>query len=204
MKKQLLSLLVVAVFGLLALASKVNKIHYGAFNYDNRIEEPSPQGNYLDLADGTRMYGKKVSWKSGLLVKDGVKIDDHKYKMNEVLGYYADGVYYTRQGNEYIKRIVRGKINIYVKFTEVTSTTTDARGFTRSRTYTRTDHYAQKGNDPKLLPVAGQSDMKALVADCPEAVAMADLSNRQMRRTIKKNRNYLNSIFEVYNRGCKP
>jgi hypothetical protein len=203
MKKQLLSVLTVLAFGLLALSSKVNMIHMNAFQYNNPVEEASPQGNYAESLDGTKTYGQKITWKSGLLVKDQVKVDDQKFKLADIRGYREGSKYYRRHGGDFIQRIVRGKINVYVQFTEVTSTSTDSRGMMRTRTYTRTDHWAELNDDGKLLSVANQKDIQKLVADCPVALELASLSNSKMRKAIKKDRNYLNNIFEVYNRGCK-
>ncbi|RYY38630.1 MAG: hypothetical protein EOO08_13555 [Chitinophagaceae bacterium] len=205
MKKQLLSLLTVLLFGLLAMSSKVNKIHINAFQYNNNVEEASPQGNYVELNDGSKVYGSKISWKTGLLVKDQIKIDDQKFKLAEARGYRQGSTYYIRHKNDFIQRIVHGpRVNVYVQFTQVTQTTTDSRtGAMRTRTYTRTDHWAEKDNDGKLIGVAGQKDIQKLLADCPLSVEMASLSNGKMRKAIKADRNYLNSIFDVYNNGCK-
>ena len=85
-RKNLLSLFCVGAFVLLALASTVNKIHYGAFNYNNRVEDPKEKENYLVKEDGTRVYGKDIRWKSGILTKDQIQIDDQKFKMSEVVG----------------------------------------------------------------------------------------------------------------------
>jgi hypothetical protein len=87
--------------------------------------------------------GDKIVWKSGLLVKDQIKIDDEKFAIKDVRGYRKGSEYYYRIRNEYIKRIVHGpKINVYVMFTEVTSQSSATGRYT---TYTRTDHYSQKG-----------------------------------------------------------
>ena len=203
MQKQLLSIIVVILFVGFALASKVNKIHYGAFNYNNNVEEKSEKGNYLLKNDGTKIYGDKIKWKSGLLAKDQIQIDSEKFPLKEIRGYRQGQYFYGRKGNEYIKRIVHGKINIYVEFTEVTTHSTDRDGRVRYSHYTRTDHYAQTGDDGSMVGVAGQNEIKKLVSDCPLAVEMASLSNSKMRKAVKKNRNYLNSIFETYNNGCK-
>lgn len=203
MKKQLLSFTVLLVFIFLALASTVNKIHVNAFNYGNKVEEPSEKGNYLVKTDSTKIYGDKIGWKSGALVKDQVKIDDQSLGFSEVRGYMKDNVYYGKKGNEFIQRIVHGKINVYVQFTLVTSTSTNSRGAMSTRTYTRTDHYAQVGEDGEMIGLAGQKQIKQVVSDCPLAVSMADISDSEMRKAIKKDRNYLNSIFDVYNNGCK-
>jgi len=203
-KKNILSCCAVIVFACLALSSKVNKIHYGAFNYENRVEDPSETRTFLLMENGTKVYGEKVVWKSGILVKDQIRIDDQKFKIPEVRGYQVNGIFYGRLGNNYIKRIVHGAINVYVLFTDVTETSTDHSGFTHTHTYTRTDQYAQKGEDGPMIAIGGQDDIKKLVADCPISVEMCNKSNSQIRKAIKKNRNYLNNIFDVYNNGCKP
>jgi hypothetical protein len=203
-KRNFLSACALVVFALFALSSAVNKIHFGAFNYSNRVEDPAETRNYLLMDDGTKVYGDKIVWKAGLLVKDQIKIDDQKFKIPEVKGYVAGGTFYGRLKNSYIQRIVHGKINVYVEFTQVQTSTTDHSGFTHYSTYTRTDQYAQKGEDAPMIVFGGQEAIKKIVSDCPAAVEMCNISNGQMRRAIRKNRNYLNSIFDVYNNGCKP
>lgn len=203
MKTHLLSFAVLGVFIFLALASAANKIHYNAFNYNNKVEDPTEKNNYLVKTDGTKIYGDKITWKAGALVKDQVKIDDQKFGFDEIKGYMNNNAYYEKKGSDFIKRIVHGKINVYVQFTHVTSTGTDFRGAMRTRSYTRTDHYAQVGDDGPMIIIAGQKQIKQMVSGCPLAVEMADISDSQMRKAIKKDPNYLNSIFDVYNNGCK-
>jgi len=198
--KQLLSIATICFFIFLALAS--NKIHYGAFNYSNQVEDKKDKRNYIEKEDGTRVYGEKITWKSGLLAKDQIQIDQEKFRIADVRGYRQGQTYYGRLNNEYIKRIVHGKINVYVKFSTVTETSF-TNGRTSTKSYTRTDHYAQRGDDGPMINIAGQKDIKKMVSDCPLAVQMADLSNRKMRKQIKRNRNYLNDIFETYNNNCK-
>lgn len=198
-KKHFLSSLAVAAFFIFAIASKVNKIHQGAFN-TNVSPEISKNDSYLVLADGSHVFGSKISYKSGLLFKDQIKVDDKAFKINETLGYYSNGYYYGRLGGQYIKRIVHGKINVYIHEYWVT-TTSSATGIIRQEWRAR--HFYQVGEEGEMLPLAGQKDIKRAVAGCPLAVEMADKSNGKMRRAIKKDYNYLNSIFEIYNNGCK-
>ncbi|MFN9782476.1 MAG: hypothetical protein ACK54A_04495, partial [Sphingobacteriales bacterium] len=66
--KNLHSVLAIALFILLALGSKVNKIHYGAVKYDNIVEDMSDTTDYVLLVDGTKVYGD-VEKKSPLLGK---------------------------------------------------------------------------------------------------------------------------------------
>ena len=200
-KKNALSFLALSVFFLLALASKVNQIHYGAFKYTNKVEEKST-GNYIVKNDGTMVVGGKIKWKSGLFVKE-IQIDEQKFKISDVRGYRDGDTYYGRINNEFIQRIVHGKINVYVQFSFVTSTTTDHSGFSHTSSYTRTDQYAQKGEDGKLVGIANQKDIKEMVSECPLAVEMISISNSKIRKAVRKDPNYLNSVFDVYNNGCK-
>ena len=202
-QKHLLSFFCLAAFAFFALASRVNKIHYGAFNYHNMVEDPSDTRNYIVMNNGSKIYGENISWKAGLLVKDQVKIDDQKFKISEVKGYQMSRIYYGRLRNEYIKRIVHGKINVYVQFTEVTETKHDDFGFHTTH-YTRTDQYSQRGEDGPMVAFGSQKDILDLVAGCPLAEEMANKSNNKIRKAIRQNRNYLNDIFETYNNGCKP
>lgn len=198
--KNLLSVLAVGVFILFALASKVNKLRYRAFNSENMVEEKNDKGNYVELSDGTRVYGEKISWKSGLLVKDVVKIDDHSYKIDEVKGYREGDTYYIRIFRIFIQRIVHGRINVYMNKYTVNSTSNSS----MTTVSTRTDYYAQKGEDGPLNPIIKQKDIKRLVADCPIAAKMANVGYYKMYGQIQKNPDYLNQIFEIYNNDCQP
>jgi hypothetical protein len=205
-RKHLASFFILIVFFTLAVSSsRVNKLHYGAFVYTNNVEGDEYGKTYLVDNLGTKIYGKEINWKSGLLTKNQIRIDNDKYKIAEIRGYMDHGVYYGRLKNEYIKRIVHGKINVYVAFTLVTSTDYDPHShFSHTHSYTRTDHYAQRGENGPMIAFGGQKSIIELVKDCPLSVQMIDKSNGQIRRAVRKNRNYLNNVFDVYNNGCKP
>lgn len=203
-KRNLLSLFSVILFIVFALASKVNKIHVGAFKYNNIVEEKSDKGNYIEKADGEKIYGDKIKWKTGILTKNQIQIDDQKFKISEVKGYRTGDTYYRKFGNDFIKRIVHGKkVNVYVQFSEVTTTTTDHSGFTHTSTHTRADQYAQMGDDGPLFVIADQKDIKKIVSDCPLAMELIDMKDSKIRKAIRKDRNYLNNIFDIYNNDCK-
>jgi hypothetical protein len=53
-QKHFLSLAIIVLFFFLASSSAVNKIHMGAFNYYNKVEEKNNDGNYLELNDGNK------------------------------------------------------------------------------------------------------------------------------------------------------
>src|SRR3974390_1506709 len=96
--KHLASVCVLIAFTIFAVSSRVNKIHYGAFNYYNKVEDQS--ANYLEKNDGSRIYGDKITWKSGLF-GNSIKIDEQKFKLAEVRGYLQNGTFYGRLGKDY-------------------------------------------------------------------------------------------------------
>jgi hypothetical protein len=203
-RKNLLSLCCVCFFIVLALGStSTYKLGAGDFYTENKVEDRSEKSNYLVKNDGTRVYGEKIKWKSGALVKDQIQIDGEKFKIPEIIGYREGDIYYGRYRNEYIRRIIHGKINIYRLLSEVSTTSTDASGHTRTTSRTEVGYLYQKGDDAGMVDLFSKNDLQALVHDCPLALEMANLSDKKMRKAIRKDRNYLNSVIDVYNNDCK-
>lgn len=195
--KHLVSLGVLVIFALLAVSSRVNKIHNGSFNYSNRVEEPTD--NCLVKNDGTKIFGKKISWNTGILARRSISIDGQRFPFSEIKGYFQDGSYYGFFRSEYGRRIIHGKINVYVQFAQVTSTTTNGNGFTSSHSYMDAFHYAQMGEDGPMVPLARKGDIRQMLEACPLAVQMFDNSTHKEKRDP----NFLNNVFDVYNAGCK-
>ena len=201
-QKNLASLCCVCVFVILAIGS--SPIAALNFNRETKVEEKSTKGNYLVKDDGTLIFGKEIKWKSGVLTKDQIRIDDQKFEISEIRGYREGDVYYGRMGIQYIRRIVHGKINVYFNISEHSTPSTDRNGNTRWRTTYRTDHYTQKGETGPLKLISHQNDIKDLLKDCPLSVQMVDMKPSKLRKEIKKDMDYLNKVFEVYNNNCRP
>ena len=197
------TIVIAVLFMVIAAASSVKKIHCGAFSYNNTGEDRNEARDYVEKNDGTRIYGKSISWKTGLIVKDQIKIDDQKFRIKETRGYFSHGHYFGRAGSTYAERIVHGKLNVYYTEDMVTSTSTSSTGAMRMTTRNVCIHYVQIGDDGELTPIAGQKDIKRYVQSCPKAVEMIDKSNSRIRKAIRRNRNYLNEIFIIYNNGCQ-
>lgn len=198
--RNLLSLTAVVVFYLAAVgSSQINKIHCGAFNTGNKVEDASVKGDFLVKDDGTLISGDAIRWKSGLLSKNEISIDNNKFKINEIRGYRYNGIYYGRIRSSYIKRIVHGKINVYQD--QYWSTETNSSG--RMRQVLHCQHYVQQGENGEIVPLANQKDILKFVKDCPEAAAMINVSSKKIRKSIRHDRNFLNSIFDIYNNDCK-
>lgn len=184
------------------MASSVNKIHCGAFSHAPQHEEDDTSFCVV-LNDGQKIYGNRIVWRTGLAVKDIIKIDDQKFKIRDTRGYFDKGIYYGRVGGEYAKRIVHGKLNVYYTETMVSTMSTDVTGKTNWSNRTVCIHYVQVGEDGELKPIAGQKDILKYVKDCPKSVEMIDKKNSQIRKAIRKNYNYLNNVFITYNNGCQ-
>ena len=200
--KNFYSFVAILLFMILAAGSaRVNKIHCGAFSTTPSGEDMMAD-SYVLLRDGTKVHGEGISWKSGALVRDQIKIGDKTFKINETQGYFKDGIYYAQLGSDYAKRIIHGKINIYFTQNLSTTTSTDAQGRMRTSTRTVCTHYAQRG-EGSIFPIANQDDIIALVKDCPASVAMVDKKDKEIRKSIRKNRNYLNDVIITYNNGCQ-
>lgn len=201
-KNHVLSAFAIVTFFLVAVASKVNKIHGGAFSNEVTTEE-NHTGNYIVLIDGSVVRGNEIDRKNPLFAKDYLRMNDERYPIKEVLGYMEDGIYWRKYGKDFIKRLVHGKLNVYQESYLYTSTTTSANGTIRQTTTTRYRHYVERGENGPLTLIANQKDIQKAVADCPLAVEMASLSDRKMRRAIRANKRYLNEIFETYNNDCE-
>ena len=200
-RNHLLSACTAAGFFLLASASTVNKLHQGSFNRSEMVEDKSETRNFLVMNDGTRIYGNKINWSGGIIVNHVIKIDDQKFKSAEVRGYQYKQAYYGRLGSFYMQRIVHGKINVYIREENSWETTAGAPG---GRNVVHTFYYSQQGENGTMNQIANQSDMKKALSDCPLAVSMVDISSSKIRKSLRKNRNYLNEAFEIYNNDCQP
>ncbi|MBI5857458.1 MAG: hypothetical protein HZB42_07385 [Sphingobacteriales bacterium] len=205
LKKNIISFMSVAVFVFLAAGSaKINKIHCGAFSYFNSSEEPGNGRGYVEMNDGKKIYGEEISWQTGLILKDLIKVDGEKIKIKDTRGYFKNGNYYGRIGGSYAKRIIHGKLNVYYTEGTVTVASTNSRtGVTTFRERPTCTHYVQVGDDGELNPIAGQKDIIKYVKDCPKAMEMIDKKDSQIRKAIRKNGSYLNDIFVIYNNGCR-
>lgn len=202
LKKNLLSAFALLVFFMLAAGSTVSRIPNGAFNHFTHVEDPADTGrSYLVKNDGTKIYGNRIVWKSGVVQKHEIKIDDQRFPISEISGYGGGNFYCARMGHEYVRRIVRGKINVYLKENQVIHTS----GATGIMSYETVDiYYMQKGDRGEFIVIRDQKAIAEAVNSCPLAVGMASKSGSKLRKAIKADENYMNEIFEIYNNDCRP
>ncbi|HXB08206.1 MAG TPA: hypothetical protein VNW04_13845, partial [Puia sp.] len=177
--KHLLSFAVLVSFTLLAASSRVNRLPGNTFNQNQRVEQPSE--NCLVKVDGTRIYGHKISWNTGLLAKRTIEIDGQRYPRSEIKGYYLNNAYFGRVDKDYGKRIVHGKINVYVERVLVTDSHSNSGGMTTTSTYWEDLFYAQMGEDGLMTHLANKRDIKKILAACPLSLEIMDKWTRKER-----------------------
>ena len=200
--KNLLSCCVLLVFFIMGVASTATGPGV-RFEYNRKTETDPVNKIFLVKNDDSRVYGKEVRWKSGLLVKDQIRIDDEAFKIKEIKGYFENGTYYGRLGNTYIQRVLHRKINVYLTYRQYTTTSTDHGGFTHTSTRTIAVYYYQRGEDGELIVLPDINTIRTVMSDCPAALQMLDMSKSKLRKTMRKQHDYLNTVFEVYNNNCR-
>lgn len=203
-KKNVLSILVCSVFIFMALASSKKILPRGVFDESKPRGEVIPDTlGCLVLKNETRVYGNKVRYQSGAVVKNQVQIDGKKFPMKEVRGYYLNGMYYGLYKTDFYKRVLHGKINIY--YGQATSTNNMSNYNQRwNKTTTRTVEYVywQKGESGDFNPLHSWKHVKQAVKDCPLAYELANRKKGVLKKEVKKDEEYLWRIFEIYNNNC--
>ena len=132
-----------------------------------------------------------------------LSLDGVKYPLFEVKAYKNRGTYYIRLDSGFIKRIIHGKINVYVLFDEETGYV-GYHGVTVKTHYSFSKHYAQRGENGPLILLANREVLVDLVKDCPLSVSMiGDEGYEQLKKGNKDDPDYLNNICNIYNNGCK-
>jgi hypothetical protein len=160
--------------------------------------------SYVELKDGKKVYGNDISWQTGSLVKNVIKVNGTVYNIDDTRGYFSKGIYYHRYKSEYIKRIIHGKLNVYGTQETASESYTTGLGRQSSRMISRCDYFVQVGDEGELNPITSQKEVARYVKDCPEAVEMAGKKDVYfVKPGGKAEKRYLNEVFELYNNGCK-
>jgi hypothetical protein len=200
-KKPFISFYSLILIFIIAESCNQNKLNYGSVDYYNKVEDDNTT-SYIIKNDGKKVYGNNVSMVN-YDISNQVSLDGTKYPTSEVKAFKNKGSYYIRLDNKYIKRIIHGKLNVYVLFDEKYN-----KEYYHSGTYTmhfsNSKHYAQRGEDGPLIFLANREILVDLVKDCPLSVSMiGDKGYAKLIRGNYKDLDYINNIFNVYNNGCK-
>lgn len=165
----------------------------------NIVDDSTDIKDFVIKKDGEKIYYKEFSYKRGVLSKDIFTVDNHKYKLREIIGYQADKIYWYWIKNDYLRRIVHGKINIYYQRSE--ENTGSSALILKNTQYSQCLYYAQKGDNGEIVRLTKFSDIEEFVKDCPAAYQM--LLNTDIKKELKQDPNYMNKVFALYNSNCK-
>lgn len=188
------------IFLFLSLNSHSQILNCDVFNISslNFVDDSTEIKDYVVKKDGEKIYYKEFSWKRGVLSKDVFIVDNHKYKLSEIKGYQADKIFWHWIKNDYIRRIIHGKINIYYNRSEETTSSVSV---IKNQQYSACLYYAQKGDNGEIVRLTKFSDIEELVKDCPAAYQM--LLNIDIKKELKQDPRYMNKVFALYNSSCK-
>jgi len=193
-----------ALAGTLLLAvtagCKVSALPADYFDVAESAEQFSDNGSYVELMDGTKVTGNRVRAGNGngMSERNTIGIDDRRFKIAEVRGYKNRNVYFARLGHtdEFVKRIVTGRINVYLREHMVYRRTT----YGDMVATPQNEFFMQLGDGEPMAQITSHKVIVHAVSDCAEALAMANKSSSELRKAIRNDRHYINSIFETYNR----
>ncbi len=175
---------------------RVRRIFCSSFSSKVYGEDSIEKRNYLELNDGTKVYGEKIVWQTGIAVKDQIKIDNQKYKLNDVRGYFIGGRYSLRFGDNFARRIIHGKLSVYFLSREEIY-------YQDGRSKTRTVCGVWVKGNGAMQEIGTKEDIMDHVKDCPKAVEMMNKSYKDIRKAAKEEDDYLNQVFITYNNDCK-
>ena len=172
-----------------------NKFNCYSFNTGFvKVDNPAYKDDFLEKNDGTHISVKgDLSWKSGLLYKDELMVNNVKYKIADIKGYQENGTYFLRRKKEYVGRMLHGRINLYYSKATV---------YDRATYREECSFYSQIGDDGPLKQFYTYDAVRAMVKDCPAAYEMMHYHNRQISRLIYKDMSYLQKVVDTYNH-CK-
>ncbi len=71
-------------------------------------------------------------------------------------------------------------------------------------TISHVSYFAKKEGQQEAIVLADQKDILSSVQDCPLAVELANKSNKEIRKSIRKKHDYLNQVIMIYNNDCRP
>ncbi|MCR6720225.1 MAG: hypothetical protein NVV59_07950 [Chitinophagaceae bacterium] len=202
MYKHLFSGLILGIFMFLASASKVNNFILQNFAHD--LNEGST--DRVEMNDGRSIETSNMRV-TGVANRPQVWVDGEKVSMKDVKGFRKNGVYYLQtKKHGSVRRVVQGTINVYEKgYVDKTTSTSQGPNPMRFEHNVEKSYYLiERNNSGEVEFLMNKNDIITAVQGCPLAVQMVDIKNNALAKQIKKNKRYLNEIFEVYNNDCKP
>ncbi len=174
-----------------------------ALNVANTVEDLTDKRDFVIKTDGEVVYGSKLEILSSVLAKNQYGISGKFFGASDIKAYKTENVFFIKLNNDFCRRIIRGKINVYVQFVQNSSTTSNYLGVITLKNFTTTHYFSQKGDNGKFIELTDEKSVKFAVQGCKKAEQLADLTFLKMDEAVKNDLNYINRIFEIYNRNCE-
>lgn len=158
------------------------------FHHDTYKAREKDQKAFVQMVDGQVIEANEAVLKAPLFGKATIQLDkDTKIPVKEVMAYQNGSAYYRRMDGQFIPRIKKGLVNMYMK----TETYQDYSGPVGAngmgggwRTRTRVVYFLQKGNEAPLVKFTPELT-KEYVQDYAPALEFVDVyeSNQRKYRT---------------------
>lgn len=170
------------------------------FSGETNVMVDSAGRGFVDLIDGTRIYGNKVDVGGNFRVI--IIVDKVKYELDKVKGVQLGKVKGSMYSSEYLtnfngtlcETIVLGtKISVYKGSTQVT---------VDNKMEIYNDYfYIKNGGKPKRLK--SLEDAVEAIGDCKATKDISSFTFKDLRQELKENKQFLNEYFDKYNKECK-
>jgi hypothetical protein len=178
----------------------------GGFDTYVAVEPATDSARFLVKKDGTILYWNKVD----KLSFSAVTLDGRKIPLAEVRGIRNGDYFYAPVADNYARRIVRGKLNVYIVRRASAGekpwwmgANGSSGNFVQGLNYLD-QVYLQEGDSGPLKTLNSRKDIISAVQSCPLALSMANKSDSELKKAIRADHRYLNEIFEIYNNNCQP
>ena len=161
--------------------------HSSAFTfnyYETTAKTDEP--NYVLMKDSSRVYGGTKIKAS----KKYVYVDDKKIPSADVLGFQNKVGFWAKVNMDestivWARRLVYGKISVY------SASEPPPNGWVA--------YFYQKDTGPIDFGPSRWSQFKEMVKDCPKAFDMANISDDECKKALRKDLYYTQHIIETYN-----
>lgn len=216
-RKHVLSFLTVLFFGWMAISSASVlpfMVYFDASQQELVDDSIADFSKYLLKNDGTKIYGKYIKWEDDYRDKDEIFIDEKAYPISEILAFrLSPEKFYWKDGSNFYKKIIDGKISIYyamVNQSYTTATTTTSTPLSNGRTLERTSggqtrtysvpiYYYKWQDDKNMVRLDSHEKLKEIVKDCPKAFEKVNMKSKKLSKLMRQNNNYLNEVITLYN-----
>lgn len=182
-----------------------NNLYIKPLKENTSVEDPSDKRYYLIKNNNEKIYGSKITGKWGDLVKDRISIDDQKFNPKEITAYRNGNLFFhsLSEGSLiFVPRVIHGQLNVYIH-NESFYSTSYIQGKSTQTLRWITTYYIQKGEDGNLVQFTSKESILPYIQDCPKAIAMLSITEPELKKAIKANKNYVNEAFETYNNDCR-